>query len=97
MIKQSFIVIVSLLIISIASYLYSDEHENAEITTVTFTEKVLVKDTVRFGINLGGDAYYSGAALLKKRSTQNFEGASFRQCHFGPGADAEGSSTWFSS
>ena len=51
-----------------------------EAVEISITDKVLVKDCVRFGINLGGDTYYSGAALLKKRSTRNFEGTSFRQC-----------------
>jgi alpha-L-arabinofuranosidase len=59
------------------------------------TDKVLVKDTVRFGINLGGDTYYSGAVLLKKRSQQNFEGTIYRQCHFGPSQDENGATSWF--
>ena len=62
---------------------------------VQLTDKVLVEDTVRFGINLGGDTYYSGAVLLKKRSQQNFEGTSYRQCHFGPSQDEHGATSWF--
>ena len=67
-----------------------------EATTVTITDRVLVEDTIRFGINLGGDAYYSGAALVKKRVRENFEGTSYRQCHFGPLQDEHGATTWFS-
>jgi hypothetical protein len=65
------------------------------VTTIRLTDEVLVKDTMRLGINLGGDAYYSGAALVKKRARANFEGTMYRTCHFGPGSDAEGVSTWF--
>jgi len=34
-------------------------------TVVELTDTVLVEDTVKFGINLGGDTYYSGAVLTK--------------------------------
>lgn len=64
-------------------------------TTITITDRVLVQDSIRLGINLGGDAYYSGAALVKKRATANFEGTSYRQCHFGPLQDETGAATWF--
>ncbi len=67
----------------------------AEPATITLTDKVLVKDTSRFGINLGGDAYYSGAALVKLRARENFEGTSFRRCHFGPASAKGGAFTWF--
>ena len=66
-----------------------------DATTITLTDKVLVADTVPFGINLGGDAYYSGAALVKKRAVENFEGTTYRQCHFGPVNDSRGATTWF--
>lgn len=66
-----------------------------EVTTIRVTNEVLVRDCKPFGINLGGDAYYSGAALMKKRSVANFEGTSYRQCHFGPIWDERGLSTWF--
>lgn len=62
---------------------------------VEITEKVLISATHRFGINLGGDAYYSGAALMKQRVCQNFEGTTYRQCHFGPLQDEHGAATWF--
>ena len=71
--------------------------ETGPVTVIEMTDKVLVKDAVRFGINLGGDAYYSGAALVKDRARENFEGTSYRQCHFGPGSDSQGASTWFGS
>jgi len=65
------------------------------VTTVRLTDKVLVADTVPFGINLGGDAYYSGAALTKRRAHETFEGTTYRQCHFGPVNDERGATTWF--
>jgi len=66
----------------------------ADVTVVEITEKILVPDCIRFGINLGGDTYYSGAVLTKKRSCENFEGTSYRQCHFGPFQDEGGAATW---
>ncbi len=66
-----------------------------DVTTIRVTDRVLVKDAQRLGINLGGDAYYSGAALVKKRAQENFEGTMYRQCHFGPGYDEQGLATWF--
>jgi alpha-L-arabinofuranosidase len=66
-----------------------------QATRIELTDKVLVKDTIRFGINLGSDTYYSGAVLLKKRSQQNFEGTIYRQCHFGPSQDEHGATSWF--
>lgn len=66
-----------------------------QLTTIRITDRVLVSDTMRLGINLGGDAYYSGAALVKKRARENFEGTMYRVCHFGPGSDEHGVSTWF--
>lgn len=64
-------------------------------TIVELTDTVLVKNTVRLGINLGGDTYYSGAVLTKKRAQQNFEGTTYRQCHFGPSQDEYGATSWF--
>ncbi len=72
----------------------ADEVESTR-TTVTITDRVLVRDTSPFGINLGGDAYYSGAALVKRRAAENFEGTTYRQCHVGPVNDANGATTWF--
>ena len=66
-----------------------------DVTTVRITDEILVPDCDRLGINLGGDAYYSGAALVKKRVRANFEGTSYRQCHFGPVWTENGCSTWF--
>jgi hypothetical protein len=73
----------------------ADRSANSPVTTVRITDRVLVKDTIRFGINLGGDNYYSGAVLVKMRARENFEGTLYRQCHFGPGSDEHGVSTWF--
>jgi len=69
-------------------------HDSA-CTTIRLTDWVLVEDTIPLGINLGGDNYYSGAALVKKRAQFNFEGTMYRQCHFGPGSDERSISTWF--
>ncbi|MBN2314972.1 MAG: hypothetical protein JXM79_13655 [Sedimentisphaerales bacterium] len=69
--------------------------DQLEATIVEMTDTVLVKDTVRFGINLGGDTYYSGAVLTKKRAQENFEGTTYRQCHFGPSQDENGATSWF--
>ncbi|MFO7956482.1 MAG: hypothetical protein R6X33_05240 [Candidatus Brocadiia bacterium] len=66
-----------------------------QLTTVRVTDNILVEDCSRFGINLGGDNYYSGSVLVKKRVRCNFEGTSYRQCHFGPVWKANGASTWF--
>ena len=41
------------------------------------------------------DNYYSGAVLVKDRVRENFEGTSYRQCHFGPLQDERGATTWF--
>ncbi len=69
--------------------------QDADLTTIQITDKVLIKNTTRLGLNLGGDAYYSGAALVKKRAQENFEGTTYRQCHFGPVQDENGATTWF--
>jgi alpha-L-arabinofuranosidase len=71
-------------------------HAQGQVTTIEMSDKVLVEDCTPFGINLGGDAYYSGAVLRKKRAIKNFEGTSYRQCHFGPVWKENGCSTWFS-
>ncbi|MCD6352357.1 MAG: hypothetical protein J7M26_09585 [Armatimonadetes bacterium] len=63
--------------------------------TVYLSDHVLVADISRFGINLGGDNYWSGAALVKDRARENFEGTMYRQCHFGPLQDETGATTWF--
>ena len=65
------------------------------VTTIRLTDEVLVEDCSRFGINLGGDNYYSGAVLRKRRVEESFEGTSYRQCHFGPVWKENGCSTWF--
>jgi hypothetical protein len=55
----------------------------AALTTIELTDAVLVSNTLRFGVNLGGDTYYSGTAYMKQRDMVNFEGTSYRQCHLG--------------
>jgi len=55
--------------------LHSAERDAVE---VTITDKVLVKDCTRFGVNLSG-----GNALLKKPVAVNFEGTSHRICSEG--------------
>ena len=71
------------------------DQRNSGRTVIRVTDRVLVEGTMRLGINLGGDTYYSGAALVKKRAAFNFEGTMYRQCHFGPGSDDRTISTWF--
>ena len=63
---------------------YAAQAAGTDTTTIRITDRVLVEDCSRFGINLGGDTYYSGAALMKNRVEESFEGTSYRQCHFGP-------------
>ncbi len=87
---------ISAIIVLAASVGTSPTAEAADATVVELTDTVLVKDTIRFGINLGGDSYYSGAVLTKKRAQENFEGTSYRQCHFGPSQDEYGATSWFS-
>ena len=83
------------IIAAVICFIFCAELSARQATRIKLTDKVLVEDTVRFGINLGGDTYYSGAVLLKKRSQQNFEGTSYRQCHFGPSQDEHGATSWF--
>ncbi len=53
------------------------------VTTIQIGDAVLVSNCTRFGVNLGGDAYYSGAAYAQVRKALNFEGTAYRQCHTG--------------
>lgn len=46
----------------------------AQPTTITFTEKILVKDTERLGVHFGGDTFYD-SVILKRRVAENFEGS----------------------
>ena len=64
-------------------------------TEIKISDKVIVPNTVRLGINMTGDNYFSGAVLTKMRIVENFEGALLRQCHFGPISSADGVSTYF--
>ncbi|MBC8870452.1 MAG: hypothetical protein H8E44_13605 [Planctomycetes bacterium] len=48
----------------------------AEPVTITVTDKVLVQDTTRIGINLCSDNYWD-SAILKMRVVENFEGLRF--------------------
>jgi hypothetical protein len=52
------------------------------VTTIEITGKPLVKEVSRFGINIGGDSYYT-PPKLKTRYQENFEGTVYRQCHNG--------------
>ena len=58
-------------------------------TTVRITGNVLVPDCIRLGINLGGDAYYNGAALVKKRVRANFEYDNGVEAALGPFASID--------
>ncbi|MBI5723744.1 MAG: sigma-70 family RNA polymerase sigma factor [Planctomycetes bacterium] len=66
-----------------------------KVTVVEITDKVLVKDTRRLGVNIGDDNVWNGAVLVKKRVQDNFEGTLYRQCHWGPTCDAKGVTSWY--
>jgi alpha-L-arabinofuranosidase len=55
---------------------------NLPITTITIGDSVTVARVMPFGINIGGDAYYS-TPMAKCRVQENFEGTLYRQCHKG--------------
>ena len=94
--RHSTFAIVGIVGLGIFGTLYGQDRTGEQsLTVVQLTDTVLVKDTIRFGINLGGDTYYSGAVLTKKRAQQNFEGTTYRQCHFGPSQDEYGATSWF--
>jgi hypothetical protein len=46
----------------------------AQSTTITLTDKVLVKDTEGLGAHFGGDTFYD-SVILKRRVAENFEGS----------------------
>jgi len=66
-----------------------------DVTTVEITDKVLVEDCKRFGVNTGKDNYWSGAAFVKNRAAWSFEGTTYRQCHYGPVNDENGLASWY--
>ncbi len=66
-----------------------------DVTDITLTDDVIIEDCSSFGIMLGGDNYYSGAALTKVRTTWNFEGTTYRQCPWGPAMAEHGLISWF--
>jgi len=80
----------------------TEKIEPAQVTTVELTDTVLVADTMRFGVNLGDDNYWDNI-LTKKRGKGNqeggwqlnFEGTTYRQCHFGPTQDEYGALSYF--
>ncbi|MBI5726012.1 MAG: sigma-70 family RNA polymerase sigma factor [Planctomycetes bacterium] len=67
----------------------------SDATVVEITDKVVVKDTTRLGINMEKDTYYGGHHLMKKRIQENFEGTSYRQCQWGPVQDEDGTFSWW--
>ncbi len=67
-----------------------------DVTVVTVSDEVIVPKVRRFGINLGGDAHYSGAVLRKERIPHGgFEGVIYRSLSFGPGGDARSFFDWW--
>ncbi|MFG0248950.1 MAG: hypothetical protein ACF8OB_08695, partial [Phycisphaeraceae bacterium JB051] len=69
---------------------------HAQVTQITLTDDVILKDVQRLGLNLGGDNYWSGAVYTKLRSQYNFEGCMYRQLSFGPKPqDGNGYMTWY--
>lgn len=73
----------------------SRQQQDLAVTTVTITDKVLVRDCVPFGINLsyGNDSYWA-SPWVKDRIRANFEGTTYRQCLTGYVRDATGMSVW---
>lgn len=69
--------ILLLLVLSFAGYAQVAQ----EITVVSLTDRVLVEDCLRFGLNLGGDHYLTGSVLRKQRVIENFEGSTYRQIY----------------
>lgn len=66
-----------------------------EVTTVRITDNVLVEDTLRLGINTGGDNYWD-SSITKIRAAENFEGVMYRMISWGPEQRADGIAVWFS-
>lgn len=66
----------------------------AELTTVEITDKKLVADTVRLGINICSDNYWD-SSIVKLRIADNFEGVRYRMCTWGPLQDEHGVYVWF--
>ncbi|MBI5723414.1 MAG: hypothetical protein HZA50_05610 [Planctomycetes bacterium] len=64
-------------------------------TVVEITDKVILDGVTRLGINMETDTYSRGKHKVKKRIQENFEGTSYRQCHFGPAQEEEGAFTWY--
>lgn len=63
---------------------------------VRITDTPIVRDLQRFGINLGDDRWYDGAALTKERVLHGgFEGVLFRQLTYGPGGNEAAVWDWF--
>ena len=77
--KKVFIVLMGLIVFSFISA--SIAQEAKDVVTLKLTDKVLVKDLTRFGLNTGmGDSVWFSAGTRKKRIALNFEGSSYRQC-----------------
>lgn len=68
---------------------------HAQVTTIEITDGIAVKDTVRLGINTGGDNYWDGA-ITKIRAAENFEGVIHRMISWGPELREDGLAVWFS-
>ncbi len=68
-----------LLLVCAAAAIFS----RAAVTTIELTGTIAVSNTMRFGVNLGGDTYYSGTSYMNTRDYVNFEGTTYRQCHRG--------------
>jgi len=65
-----------------------------DVTTVEITDRLLVGECIRLGVNTGKDDYYSGAAFVKNRAAWSFEGITYRQCRYGPLNDENGLGSW---
>jgi len=87
--------LVALVALSAAAACAAEVTAPEDVTTVEITDRVLVADTMRLGINTSGDNYYSGA-VTKVRAAENFEGVRYRMISWGPDQDGNGIAVWFS-
>jgi len=64
------------------------------VTQIEVTDRVLVEDTMRLGINTCNDNYWD-SAITRTRVAANFEGVLYRMVSWGPVQDEKGVLVWF--
>jgi len=68
---------------------------SADPVVIEIENQPIVKDVFRFGMNIGGQAFFN-SPLLKRKAAVNFEGTMLKQIHYGPAAEENRSAlTWF--